>query len=366
MNKEKDIEDLLRKFAQGDLSAQEAKQLASLSHEGDTNMELKVILDNFWQKSFFDQTNVPSQEMWSRVNQNLPVDYGQKPFIQRTRLQKLMPFMKYAAVFILSVGLTWIAKDFLGVSFNKSSADDNNGDNNVITVSYGSKSKITLPDGSTVNLNSGSTLRYPAKFSRLSRSVYVDGEAFFDVIKDPKHPFYVKTRDITIKVLGTKFNVKSYADERTIQTTLVTGSIEIYSNKKEISEKNRLLSLQPNQQVTIEKKPDGLKVIGEKDKKGEKIGSLSKFIDVSKQIDVISIVAWKDNRLVFRDEKFADLSRKLERWYDVDIEIKDPELKTALFSGVFVKETIEQALDALKMATPFRYQIKRNQITISK
>lgn len=366
MKKDKNIEELLQKFRLGDLLPQDANQLSSILHEGDGIAEVKSVMDSIWQKSFYDHPEIPTEPLWRRVKQNLPVDSVQTQFESATPFKNLIPFLKYAAVIILTIGFTWLGNEFFSGRTSGTSANDNNSDNSVITVSYGSKSKITLPDGSTVNLNSGSTLRYPAKFSRLSRNVYVDGEAFFDVRKDPKHPFYVKTGDITIKVLGTKFNVKSYSDESTIQTTLVTGSIEIYSNKKEISEKNRLLTLQPNQQVTIEKKPGGLKVIGDEVKKAEKTESLRKFIAVSKKIDVIPIVAWKDNRLVFREEKFTDLSRKLERWYDVGIEIKDPELRTALFSGVFVKESIEQALDALKIATPFRYQIKKNQIIIWK
>jgi transmembrane sensor len=367
MEKEKDIIGLLQKFNQGNLSPEDGKRLSMLMHQGDSDSVVCAEMENSWQESSHDHLSIPSDEIWNRLKQNISPEIISSDDKNSARRIKWMPFLKYAAVFILAVGLTWFAKDFL--STKSSSQLAGNADNNVITVSYGSKSKVILPDGSRVCLNSGSTLRYPAKFSRVSRNVYVEGEAFFDVRKDPLHPFYVKTRDITIKVLGTKFNVKSYADEKTIQATLVCGSIEVYSNKKEITEQNRLLALKPNQQVTIETKSKDVKVVdplSQNEKQNNIINNADNTISVNKQIDVAPIVAWKDNRLVFRDENFVDLSKKLERWYDVVIEIKDPELKTALFSGVFVKETVEQALEALKLATPFRFQMKKNQITISK
>jgi ferric-dicitrate binding protein FerR (iron transport regulator) len=364
MKKEKHIENLLQKYTLGDLSPQEAGDLSSLLAEGDGNPEVKTVMDTVWQASFYEKSDVPTEKLWNRLKQNLPAETLQLQVDIVSSFRKILPFLKYAAVIVITVGLTWFGKDIFTGKSSGRSADASDGDKNVIAVSFGSKSKVTLPDGSTVNLNSGSTLTYPSKFSRTSRNVYVEGEAFFDVQKDPKHPFYVKTRDIVIKVLGTKFNVKSYSDEKTIQATLVTGLIEIYSSKKGITDKNRLIALQPNQQATIEKGANGLTIIDTKDQPQESIVKLSKGIAVSKQIDVAPVVAWKDNRLIFRDEKFTDLSRKLERWYDVEIEIKDPELRNALFSGVFVKETIEQALTALRLATPFQYEMKKNRITI--
>jgi len=233
--------------------------------------------------------------------------------------------------------------------------------NNEISVSYGSKSKVTLPDGSVVMLNSGSILRYPTRFDGNNRQVYVEGEAYFDVMKDKHHPFYVSTNSITIKVLGTKFNVKSYSDEKTVETTLVSGSVEIYSNRKEINDENRLAVLKPNQQATFEVEKSKLSVSD----LGNKTDSI-KAIQINARVDVNPVIAWKDNRLVFRDENFADLTHKLERWYNVEIEIKDESLKTTLFSGVFEKESIEQSLTALRLATPFNYKIKQNHVTITR
>jgi ferric-dicitrate binding protein FerR (iron transport regulator) len=292
---------------------------------------------------------------------------AQKTLIRRVSpIKKLIPFIKYAAVIIFSVGLTWFAKDFYIYSKHEPLANSLSEAHSEISVSYGSKSKLILPDGSLVYLNSGSTIRYPARFDHSTRNVYLDGEAFFDVKKDPLNPFYVETRDITIKVLGTKFNIKSYCDENTIETTLVTGSIELFSNRNIISNKKPLIVLKPKQQAIFEKQTGEISISDQTENPGKTTIKPVRSLLVQSKIDVNPVIAWKDNRLIFREENFADLSRKLERWYDVEIKIQDEELARASFSGVFVNETIEQALNALKIATPFQYQMNKNNIIILK
>ncbi|HEY4789416.1 MAG TPA: FecR domain-containing protein [Bacteroidales bacterium] len=367
METQKHIEDLLKKFKQGGLSPMEAKELTSILKEGDDNEDLKDVLENLWRKLQETDISVPTDQLFNNIKQNLQIESESRSVPQRKpSILKLKAILRYAAIVILSVGLTWFAKDYFTGKDNKLIADNASGASNEITVSYGSKSKVTLPDGSVVKLNSGSTLRYPARFDHFTRNVYIEGEAFFDVKKDPKHPFFVRTKDITIKVLGTKFNVKSYEDEKTIQTTLVSGSIELYSNRNEMTEKNRLLVLKPNQQVIFEKLKEEITVTDKKRNYDDTNAELSEHLTLDSEIDVAPVIAWKDNRLVFRDERFFELSKKLERWYDVEIEIKDNKLANALFSGTFVKETIEQALNALKLATPFKYQMNRNHIIITK
>jgi transmembrane sensor len=366
MNKKDYIEDLLRKFQQGVLSPAEAKDLASLAKEGDKNTQLRSVLESFWNGSSDKNLSIPSSKILETIKGKLTEEDRSQETLQAPRILKLSSMFKYAAVIILTMGLTWVMKDLFnhnlviigGVSGK---------DISEITVSYGSKSKVALPDGSVVNLNSGSILRYSAHFDR---TVFIEGEAFFDVKKDPEHPFFVKTNEIVIKVLGTKFNVKSYADEKTIQTTLVTGSIEIYANKEDVSDKSRLLVLKPNQQAVFAKENGVIFLENEKNASdgdgNNNITPLIRPIAINSQVDVNSVIAWKDSRLLFRDESFKDLVRKLERWYDVQIDIKDDELAGVQFSGVFVKESIEQALNAMRLVTPFNFKMNKNHIIISK
>lgn len=358
MNKQKNIENLLSKFTKGDLAPSEAKELALLVKQGDENIELKDILSSYWLKSTDDFVDTQSDVMLEKLRTAIKAIAPEQEFYEENSgNRKLFMYLKYAAIVVLTFGLSWFARDFKDNRIASLVNGSKNIANNEISVSYGSKSKITLPDGSVVIINSGTTLKYPTQFDKDSRKVYITGEGYFEVTKDRNHPFYVQTNNVTVKVLGTKFNVKSYADEQTVEATLVTGSIELYNSNKEIKNENRLAILNPNQQATFE--------IGKTNLLTNIQDSITSLV-INEQVDVSSFIAWKDNRLVFRDENFVGLSRKLERWYNVEIDIKDDSLKKTLFSGVFVKESIEQSLNALKIATPFHYTIKQNHIIVTK
>jgi len=351
MNQKQNIEDLLRKFNAGDLLPQEAKELAGILKEGDDNEELKRIVTSYWDRAENADIDVPTSKLSDRlkaVRNNGGIN--KKYSFQR---KVLYTTLKYAAVVLITFGITWFAKD-IKPDIAKPIALQKNVrlHPNEISVLYGSKSKVTLPDGSTVNLNSGSILSYPASFDNATRNVTVQGEAYFEVKKDPSHPFYVKASGVTVRVLGTKFNVKSYPEEETVEMTLVTGKIELYASNQKINEKNRILALAPNEQAIFKVKKSA----------NDSIES----IKLNQHVDVIPIISWKDNRLMFKDDKFWDLAQKLERWYNVSIDIQDEKLKSMAFSGVFVKETIEQSLSALKLAAPFRYKMEKNQIIISR
>jgi len=360
------IKYLLKKLKEDDLSLSETQELASHLEKGDLNEELKKELTEIWQDSEQDDIEVPSGQMLARLKRHLQIAEPGNALPKKSPFVRLIrPFFRYAALIVFTAGFTWIIKDrttrrdFIDISPTPAEAF------NDISVPLGSKTRVVLPDGSVVNLNSGSSLRYPARMDSSLRYAYVEGEAFFDIRKDSRHPFYVKTRDITIKVLGTKFNVKSYADEKTVETTLVSGKIEILSVKGIKSDKQQILVMKPNQQAIFQRL-SGEIVISELPENSPEQEIRPVERRVFKKVDVNTIIAWKDNRLLFRDESFDELSRKLERWYDVDIEIQDKDLAKALFSGIFENETIEQALDALKLATPFKYKMNKNKIIISK
>ncbi len=348
------IEDLLRKFAAGNLSPRETKDFLEIINAGDDNEELKQIMTSVWDDVADSDMDVPSVKILEQLKEKIQSKEPERFSIkaERKKIQWLV-FLKYAAVVILTFGITWFIKDKsirepkpIAWSQTARAAFSE------ISVAYGSKSKVVLPDGSVVSLNSGSKLRYPVHFDSKHRDVFIEGEAFFEVTKDPQNPFYVKTKGITVRVLGTTFNVKAYPDEKRVETTLVTGVVELYSNRQEIKEKNRLLVLKPNQQAAFEMNKES----------GDSIVSMA----CNKIADVSTIIAWKDNKLIFRDERFDDIAQKLERWYNVEIEITDQRLKSTTLSGVFVKETIEQSLTALRLATPFEYKMEMNRIIISK
>ena len=244
-----------------------------------------------------------------------------------------------------------------------------------ITVPSGSKTKLRLPDGTQVWLNAESKLVYASNYNQTKREVRLVGEGYFKVAHDDKRPFLVKTSKITIRALGTEFNVKCYADEGSIEATLVKGLVKVEVNKDEAKGDEDELYLKPNQRLTYIKRDGKLYLESEdlqlnndqkaQDKKTatEQIRQEQMFI---KAIDPQPLIAWKEDKLIFTGEKFEAIKLKLERWYGVSIQIQDEEILSYRFKGSFEKETLEQALEALKLAAYFKYSIYKDQVIITK
>ncbi|MBI5857165.1 MAG: FecR family protein [Sphingobacteriales bacterium] len=237
---------------------------------------------------------------------------------------------------------------------------------NEITTRPGSKSKVELPDGSIVWLNAGSKLTYNKDYGQTLREVTLSGEGYFDVMKMKEKPFIIHTSSINIKVLGTVFNVKAYPEDKHTETSLIRGSIEVTIKKRP----NDKIILSPNEKLVVEN--SGI-VESEKNIPKENTGSLpiSTLMSVNKlkynaADSTVAETEWIKNKLVFRDESFGDLAMRMERWYDVEIEITDTELKEEHLNGTFDEETIIQAMDALKEFVSFHYEQKGKKIIINR
>ena len=237
---------------------------------------------------------------------------------------------------------------------------------NEIKTTYGSKTNLVLPDGTKVWLNAGSKMTYDKEYGVNLREINLTGEAYFDVIKDPKKPFIIHTGKINIKVLGTAFNVRCYPDEKNTETSLVRGSLEV--TMKEGMEK---IILKPNEKLIVKNTENQLGKTNHS-QPGKKINKSTGNIFEISRLSVLprdsSIVetSWVNNKLVFRSETFEQVALKMEKWYAVSILFKDEKVKEKKFTGIFEKETIEQALNALQLITLFNYRIIRDTVFIKK
>ena len=177
---------------------------------------------------------------------------------------------------------------------------------NTVTIPRGGEYCLELADGTKVWLNAETELRFPVNFSDKTRDVYLKGEAYFQVSKDELHAFQVHTSMGTVAVLGTSFNVRDYADEQKVVTTLEMGKVMYVSgeNKKEII-------LTPGFQV-----------------QEEKTGEIK-----MKKVDVMQYVGWREGKYVFENTALVDIMRTLERWYDIDVVYVDPVVKRLSFHG---------------------------------
>ena len=224
---------------------------------------------------------------------------------------------------------------------------------NNISTKPGSKTQVTLPDGSKVILNADSKLSYPDNFMGNTREVTLEGEAFFDVTKNKKKPFIIHSKTMDIKVLGTVFNIKAYPFESLSEASLISGSIEVILKTRT----NEKIFLKPNEKITVSNNTESKQTPNpEKDKYREIVPLISinklKFDNADNQV---SEIAWTQNKLIFNNESFENLVQLLQRWYGLEIRIETNKLKDINFTGRFYSESISQVLEALQITHKFNY-----------
>jgi transmembrane sensor len=227
------------------------------------------------------------------------------------------------------------------------------------------KSKIVLSDGSVITLNSETVLKYPPVFKGNTREVYLNGEAFFDVTKDHARPFIVHAGKMSIKVLGTAFNIKSYENDPASETTLIRGAIEVTLTDRP---SDRII-LKPNEKLVLKSTPIKAQPLK---KRSPKINydsvntsyALTTLTYLRSNDTTVVETSWVNNKLVFKDEEFKNLANKLERWYGIKVKFKNSDVKDYRFTGVFEKESVSQAFNALQMIEPFTYKQKNETVYI--
>lgn len=211
-----------------------------------------------------------------------------------------------------------------------------NTDQSMVTIhsTEGARTEFSLPDGSKGWLNSGSSLSYPASFTS-SREVELDGEAFFKVVHQRGNTFRVKTRDLSVQVLGTSFNVSAYRDDQQISVVLKEGSVRVLNpDDKEI------YTMKPNEKMEF---------------------NTNKKSAILSKVDADELIVWTQGILRFSGEPLSEVMKKLSRWYNVDIEIRDAQLKGYNFKATFKNEQLEEILRMIALTTPMNYVIYERQ-----
>lgn len=266
------------------------------------------------------------------------------------------PWRKYAtwaaAAAILVCTATWFLSSRMGGPGAVTSPSE-------VLVKNGSKTRVLLPDGTTVWLNAGSKLTYGRDFGGTSREVDLAGEGFFDVAKDPERPFIIRTSRMNIRVLGTRFNLRAYPNDHSAEAALIQGSIEVSLS----SRPQERFVLKPNEKIVV--RDSDTAQPGAPQPVREPIMAI-RHLQYEPADSSLAETSWMDNKLVFTDETFAEVALKMERWYNIPIRFSDPETARLRFTGSFEKESVEQALRAMSITAPFRYNIQDNEIIISR
>ena len=207
---------------------------------------------------------------------------------------------------------------------------------NTLRVPRGGEYSITLSDGTIVYLNSESELRYPVNFVGRDRRVYLSGEAYFDVVQDEAHPFIVDMGNSSVRVLGTSFDVRAYADEDEVLTTLVQGSVKFSAGKE-------FVTLEPGKQAVLGKS-----------------GSIE-----TREVDTYLYTAWKEGVFAFKRQRFEEIMKVVARWYDVNIFWENVSQKEVTFTGKMKRyDDFSKVVEVLEMTGNTEFVIKENNIFI--
>ncbi|HUX57470.1 MAG TPA: FecR domain-containing protein, partial [Bacteroidales bacterium] len=197
------------------------------------------------------------------------------------------------------------------------------------------RAQFSLPDGTTGWLNSNSSVKYNGNFNA-DRQVTLTGEAFFDVFKDKKRPFIVNTNEVNVKVLGTRFNIASYKNENNVEVVLEEGKL-VFNDK----EMNKSYTMRPNDLVVYDK-------------------TLRDFS--SEVVDPRKYLSWTEGKLEFRNDPIDVIARRLERWYDVDVEINGIISQQQRLRATFIDDSLEEVLYLLKRTLPIDYKIENREL----
>jgi ferric-dicitrate binding protein FerR (iron transport regulator) len=345
------------------ISSKEKKALIDY-FSGHLTAEDSTILNNWIEKSkenqlFFDQLS----DIWQSANfikhhETIDVEEAWKEIQYRLhksnsgQQQNRFKWLKVAAILILA----FIAGGF-GHYFLSQKPEPTQPPLHVEYVApLGSRSFIKMPDGSKIWLNAGTTLNYTTSFGSGNRKVKLSGEAFFEIAKNPHLPFIVQTSELNITALGTKFNVKAYDEEKTIETTLIEGSVKLEGNNFKLAED---VVLKRNEKAIFTKKAQTVQI---NDKKQLPANELTEVkpkteLKIISSVEPAPIISWKEERWVINNEKLGSLSRKLERRFAVNIIFENELLKEYSFGGTLEDETLEQVLDAICSSSPIKYLV---------
>lgn len=357
---------LLNKFALGTCSRAEFDELFNLLQKTGKDDDLQRYMRGLYDSldtELISDTSINGQG--DIVQEELTVVYKAKPGNWKK--------WAMAASVVICIGLT-------GWALYRSSfhgASDKRQMSRIYTPS-GSKTSVVLPDGSTVWLNSNSTLTYTTGFVDGVREVSLIGEAMFDVKHDSLHPFLVHTDNFDVKDLGTVFNIQAYPEDKRAEASLISGSIEIAFRQKHTKKIvlvpnqriiiqntqqasiNNVRAIRPNQSIIIQ----NAQQLAIKSIKADQ--PVIRPIIPDPQTREVPDTAWMVNKLIFSEEAFSDLAMKMQRRYNVTIIFDNEKLSQYKFTGRFEEETVDEALQELQLIAPFTYKKEQNRVYISK
>jgi ferric-dicitrate binding protein FerR (iron transport regulator) len=366
-NSKTDNESLIAGFLTDSLSKDEMKKLTGWLDEDPSHRKEFVVLRSAWIMAGYETgvQSFDSRSGWLTVDRR--IKKGEKLWIKR-----FAPLW-YAASLLICFALGTTAALLVTRGEPVQSDTQAVAASTTIYAPLGAKSNITLPDGSSVWLNAGSTVSYSSGFGVENRDLQLTGEAFFDVKSDSLNPFNVHTSGITVKAFGTLFNVRAYPDDPTLVATLEKGRIDVViQSSSGGTTSSQTVQLKPKEQLVIRKTSKTIEAempapVRVQETIQATVPPEPVFEEMIIKPNVITELStsWKDRHWIIRDEPLALFAENLERRYNLRISFASEELKRYNFSGTFENETVEQILTALSLAAPVNYKFDKNNVVLS-
>ncbi len=304
--------ELLYKFFEGLTSNEENEKIKAWMDESPENV--KRLKD---ERKIYDAIILHSKET---VTDLVEIERDETP---RKRILYFSEILKIAAVFLITLLGSWYF-------FKSDKIDSNPVAMQTISVPAGQRLNLTLPDGTNVWLNAKTTIQYPISFNSDQRLITIDGQAYFDVAKNEKVPFIVKSPKGTVHALGTKFDVLDYSDDDEFETMLMEGSVKVDL----MNDLNQSIILSPDNKSFLE---------------NGKLESI-KIYDQSEY-------AWKEGLISFRNEPFKEIMQTFERTYDIKIIIENVRIRDISYTGKFrIIDGVEYALRVLQRDVNFKFE----------
>lgn len=314
----KDYYILLEKFLKKEATLEETRQLTEWFRLSDTKEELSGYYAAKWENPPVIMDANLQNTMLENIRREM------KPHHRRSSYS-FGKLMKYAAAILVPVILG------VGSYFLSGRLFSSNSKEMIVNVENGQKANLQLPDGTRVWLNSGSSIRYDKSYNQRDRIIALEGEAYFEVAKDKNRPFIVRTNDVSVRAVGTTFDVKAYANDNTITTTLIEGKVNV-SDDKTTSQ------LLPNQKITFNKS--------------------KRTFDKIQVYDAEIAGLWKNNQLAFDSESLEDIAKTLERMYNIQVVFNAQQIKKMRFSGRIKNNSLESVLQLISLTSPIYYNVK--------
>ncbi len=316
--------DRIKNFFRGNYSEKDSAYVDEIFCDDSKEAELKEVLSEQFEAMASEEKGQRGNldqllyKIHYEINTNLSVDKG-------SSIQQLSRWtLRIAAVLMLPLFLLIGIESYKQIYLKKETWVE-------IKAPAWTRAQFSLPDGTKGWLNSSSSIKYKGDFYE-HRQLELKGEAYFDVFKDKDRPFLVDAKDISVRVLGTRFNIASYENEKSVEIVLEEGKIELKGKSGEDK-----YTLKPNDLVIYDKEHK----------------SFSREV-----VQPQKYIAWTDGKLVFRNDPLDVIVRRLERWYNIEIETKGNLNENLRLRATFIDEDIEEVLSLLKRSLPITYTIE--------